>query len=331
MKTSPNHYCSFSIIISLIFMSAFIFSCKKPEATVAIPSLITGDATSVTDATATVGGHISSDGGSVVLERGICYGKNHNPVISDFKVVQGSGTGDFQCLLSGLEQNTQYYARAFAANSAGVGYGSEVGFVTLPGSSAATLTDIDGNVYKTVQIGTQTWMAENLKVTHYRDGSAIPEVSDSSTWVGLSTGAYCWYNNDSASFKMKYGALYNWYTVTDSRQLCPAGWHIPTDMGWKTLTIVLGGDTVAGAAMKSENGWDENGNGTNSSGFNGLPGGARSNHGRYLGAGWFGPWWSSNEYDDTSARLRSLYCCNSQVDRSPYDKHDGLAVRCVKD
>lgn len=321
--------------LAIPFLSLLILGitfCTKTETPAVVPTLITQAPISITSSSAVVGGYVSSDGGALVTERGICCSKNHHPVIADIRVPGASGTGDFRCLIPGLEQSTIYYARSYAINNAGVGYGAEVQFETLAeNGGTGSVTDIDGNVYPTVQIGSQTWMAENLKVTHYRDGSPIATVSDSASWISLTKGAYCWYNNDSVTYSNVYGALYNWYAVTDSRHLCPSGWHVPTDAGWKTLTNLLGGDSVAATQMKSSTGWDFNGNGTNASGFNGLPGGARSNNGRYLGMGWFEPWWSITEYTDTHALLLSIYCCNSKVDRSPYNKQDGLSVRCVKD
>ena len=326
-------FSTFTRIACFVSLVCIYTSCRKTETSVEIPKLITQAPASVTSTTAIVGGYVSSDGGSAVTERGICCSTSHNPEISDIVVLEGKGTGSFQCILSGLEQNTKYFARAYAKNSAGTGYGSEVEFTTeiSSGGGMGTVTDIDGNVYKTVKIGSQIWMAENLKVMHFRDGSPIEEIADSAAWVNINKGAYCWYNNDSASYKNLYGALYNWYTVVDSRQLCPEGWHVATDAGWRSLGVILGGDSLAGIQMKSVTCWDDNSNGTNTSGFNGLPGGARGNSGTFLGKGWFAPWWTSTEYGESHAWLRSLLESSDKVDRSPYDKNDGLAVRCVKD
>jgi uncharacterized protein (TIGR02145 family) len=117
-------------------------------------------------------------------------------------------------------------------------------------SSSGTVTDIDGNVYQTVTLGGQVWMAENLKVTRYRNGDPIPCVNDASAWSGLSTGAYCHYNNDFNNAAI-YGRLYNWYAVSDSRNIAPGGWHVPTDTEWQTLVDLLGGSSVAGGKMKT--------------------------------------------------------------------------------
>jgi len=140
-------------------------------------------------------------------------------------------------------------------NTPGFYYYSGTNWVSLTGSgpggnSPSLCIDYDGNAYPTFTIGTQTWMAENLRLTHYRNGEAIPKVTDNAAWAALTTGAYCWYNNDQTT-NARYGVLYNWYTASDSRGLCPQGWHVPTDAEWTTLTTYLCGMSVAGGKMKS--------------------------------------------------------------------------------
>ncbi len=156
-----------------------------------------------------------------------------------------------------------------------------------------TVTDIDGNVYHTVTIGTQVWLVENLKTTRYNDGTSIPLVTDSAAWSNADTSAYCWYNNDIAN-KNTYGALYNWFTVNTGK-LAIAGWHIPTDAEWTTLTDYLGGESIAGGKLK-ETGtthWrSPNAGATNESGFTALPGGHRDVNGTFSAMGDDGFWWS---------------------------------------
>jgi uncharacterized protein (TIGR02145 family) len=202
------------------------------------------------------------------------------------------------------------------------------------GLQAQTVKDIDGNVYSTVTIGTQTWMAENLKTTKYRDGSAIPNITDNLTWINQTAGACCWYDNDIAN-KATYGALYNWYTVVDSRNLCPTGWHVPTDAEWTTLTDYLSGDTITGGEMK-ETGtthWaSPNTGATNESGFTALPGGCRyGDDGNYNTIGDYSKWWSAAENDASYAWYRSLTSSYSGIDRNWDYKRSGLSVRCLKD
>ncbi len=201
-------------------------------------------------------------------------------------------------------------------------------------SDYCPVTDYDGNTYETVTIGTQTWMAENLKTTHYKDGSVIPNITNNSEWGGLSTGAYGDYNNDPANANT-YGRLYNWYAAVDSRGVCPEGWHVPTDAEWTVLTDYLGGTTVAGGKLK-ETGtshWNSPNTGaTNESGFTALPGGYRDlSNGNYLDMGSYGYFWSSTAYNSDSAWYRYLNYYNSNVLRYNYYKHYGFSIRCAGD
>ncbi|MFN5215052.1 MAG: fibrobacter succinogenes major paralogous domain-containing protein, partial [Bacteroidota bacterium] len=199
-----------------------------------------------------------------------------------------------------------------------------------PAKTYGTMTDQQGNVYKTIVIGTQEWMAENLKTTIYRNGDAIANVTDIN-WLNLTTGAWCFYVNNS-QYDCPYGKLYNWYAVVDSRNLCPTGWHVPTDAEWTTLTSFLGGETVAGGKMKSTTGWNApNTAATNESGFSGLPGGRRYNTNGYFLVGYNGLWWSSSESSTTSAWLRDLYYASGTAYRYGSNKQDGFSVRCLRD
>jgi len=208
-----------------------------------------------------------------------------------------------------------------------------------------TVTDIDGNVYRIVKIGDQWWMAEDLRVTHYRNGDAIPKVIDYSAWGALSTGAY-WYYDNASSYAATYGALYNWYVVTDSRNLAPAGWHVPTDAEWKQLEMYLGMSqsdaddygrrgTNEGGKLK-ETGtihWDSPNEGaTNSSGFCARPGGHREkNYGHFRDMGGYAYYWSATEYYSDSAWYRILSYYRSGVSRNYVGKHYGFSVRCIRD
>lgn len=194
------------------------------------------------------------------------------------------------------------------------------------------LTDIDGNVYDIIKIGTQTWMLENLKVTHYNDGSTIPNVADSALWANTSTGAYCFYNNDSANNSI-YGKLYNWYAISTGK-LAPAGWHVATDAEWTTLTTFLGGDSIAGNKMKATTLWTSFSGiaNTNSSGFTGLPGGLRSSfNSKFYSLGRIAYFWSSTEYTSLIAWSRFLDYSTSAATKDNSGKKDGNSVRCVKD
>ena len=227
-------------------------------------------------------------------------------------------------------------------NDAGLGYGDADSFTTS--DSVGTVTDIDGNVYKTIKIGTQWWMAENLKVTHYCNGDSIPNVTDNTAWYSLSMGGYCNYNNDTVNVSV-YGKLYNWYAVNDSNIIAPAGWHVPTDAEWKQMEMYIGmsqaqADSTGwrgideGGKMK-ETGtvhWDDPNNGaTNVSGFSGLPAGFRYYLGDYNLMGTYTSFWTFTAFNDGFAWTHSLAAGNAEVARDSDFKGDGFSVRCVKD
>lgn len=203
-----------------------------------------------------------------------------------------------------------------------------------------TVSDIDGNSYKTVKIGSQEWMAENLKTTKYKDGTLIPYVTDKTVWKNSTTPAYCWYDNDIAN-KDIYGALYKWYTVNTGK-LCPAGWHVPTDDEFNTLELSLGmpsavvnewgwRGTDQGEQMKNDAGWASDGNGTNKSGFSALPAGYRNyTAGDYFGIGVITYWWSSSD-EGLNAWYRRLDGANKDIYKANTTKTSGKSIRCVKD
>jgi uncharacterized protein (TIGR02145 family) len=182
----------------------------------------------------------------------------------------------------------------------------------------------------TENIGSQVWTSKNLDVTTYRNGDVIPQVEDEDAWAKLTTGAWCYYNND-ASNGTKYGKLYNKYAVNDPRGLAPEGFHIPSDSEWIILTDNLGGESEAGTKMKSTSGWYNNGNGTNSSGFSGLPGGLRGSNGTFMNVDAFGYWWSSTEITTSKAWSREMYYESGSLDRDDAAKRDGFSVRCLRD
>ena len=295
-----------------------------------VPILSTTDASAIASTTATSGGNITADGGATVTARGVCWGTAANPTTANSKSTDGTGIGAYASSLTGLTENMTYFIRAYATNGFGTGYGNEITFKTLFGNP--TVTDIDGNVYKTVSIGTQTWMAENLKTTKYRNGDPIASVAGS--WASLVIGAYSWYNNDPAN-KSMYGGFYNWYAVSDSRNIAPAGWHIPTDAEWTTLVTYLGGENVAGSKLKetgNSHWYSPNTGATNSTGFTAFPGGLRDYFdGTFNNVGYLGNWWSSTAYDAANAWYRNLNYYIANVGRYTYDMHYGFSVRCVRD
>lgn len=199
-----------------------------------------------------------------------------------------------------------------------------------------TRTSGDGNPYKTVKIGDQEWMAENLNTSQYRNGDKIPEAKTDAEWQAYGkqgTGAWCYYDNDPANGK-KYGKLYNWYAVNDPRGLAPEGWHVPSDAGWQTLIDYLGGLWVAGGKMKERGTvhWSSTNTGaTNESGFSALPGGYCHKSGKYKFVGMTTDFWSSTESGTRLAPHRYLYSSSSEAVRLNHSKHSGFSVRCVRD
>jgi uncharacterized protein (TIGR02145 family) len=205
-------------------------------------------------------------------------------------------------------------------------------------SSEGTMEDIDGNIYRTIKIGKQIWMAENLRVTTLIDGKPIPLVADGPDWYKLKTAAYCWYNSDSTSFAEPYGALYNYHTINTGK-LCPPGWRVPTQQDFQSLISIIDPDanfarheasTTAGGMLKATgtDTWAEpNTAATNESGFSALPGGCRSWNGNFSMAGAFGYYGSST--NNASLSLRSA--TGSAFMRSGVSGYVGISVRCMKE
>ena len=195
------------------------------------------------------------------------------------------------------------------------------------------VSDVDGNTYNVVIIDTKVWMAENLKTTRYNDGTPILLVTDSNEWINLSSPAYCWYDNDSATYASTFGAMYNWYTA-HTGDLCPAGWHVPDDSEWNALIDHLGGEDLAGGKLK-ETGtthWSSPNTGaSNESSFTALPSGFRSAvSGDFKSVGEVGGWWSATGNEDAVGNGWSTYYLDTKVYHEGY-KRMGSAVRCVKD
>jgi uncharacterized protein (TIGR02145 family) len=207
-------------------------------------------------------------------------------------------------------------------------------FITACGPSSSKTEELSTTATSVaegeVAIGKQIWTSKNLNVTTYRNGDVIPQVQDANAWANLSTGAWCYYENNTANGS-SYGKLYNWYAVNDPRGLAPKGYHIPTDNEWTILSENLGGTSEAGTKMKSSSGWKNNGNGTNITGFAGLPGGCRGYDGDFNGIGANGYWWSSSEFNTSDAWDRDLDANVGNVNRIANDKRNGFSVRCLRD
>jgi uncharacterized protein (TIGR02145 family) len=242
--------------------------------------------------------------------------------------------------LTGLTPSTTYYVRAYATNSVGTAYGNEVSFTTpvIPAFTCGTTTvsDVDGNSYNTVQIGTQCWTQSNLKVSKYRNGDSIPTGLSNTAWQNTTAGAYAIYDNNPVNDGL-YGKLYNHYAVMDTRGLCPTGWHVPTDGEWTTLETILGGSSVAGGALKSTatqptpGGWlFPNTGATNSSGFTAMPGGLQLNNLGSSDVNYYGYWWSSS-LSGPNPWMRHLTRENGSISRHFADRVQGVSIRCLRD
>lgn len=335
--------------ILLLIVSFFIISCskdpiidsqgltttnetaKEKEPKTKVPTLTTTAESVITATTASSGGMIISAKGKISA-KGVVWSTLPNPTIDLItKTNDGIGPVGFTSSLASLSPATTYYVRAYATNVRGTGYGNQVSFTTA----------------STVAIGTQTWTAINLDVATYSDGTSIPQVTTASDWAGLTTGAWCYYNNDSANGAV-YGKLYNWYAVAGihdaasfsnpslRKQLAPTGYHIPTDAEWTLLTDFLGGESVAGGAMKetgTTHWFAPNTGATNSSGFTGLPGGHRTYgaDATFHAIGSYGFWWSSLEYDATNAWGSVLHLDNGTAYWASNNKANGFSVRCLRD
>ena len=313
-----------------------------------IPIVTTTAVSNITTTTATSGGNVLLQGGENVTAKGVCWNTTGNPTITDLHTTDGTGLGSFTSSLTGLTANTTYYIIAYATNMIGTGYGNELILKTYTG----TVNDIDGNVYNTVTIGTQVWIAENLKTTKYNDGSLIPNVSDVTSWDSYTSGAYCDYENTPAN-STTYGRLYNWSAVapTNSENVCPTGWHVPDGTEWDTMEeyLIVNGYNYDGStsgnklakSLTSLTYWSPSfltgapGNTDyptyrNKSGFTALPGGRRGGSGvpsLFSGIENVAYFWTLGSMIPTltSGGTSTSYW------PSGYFKKPGFSVRCLKD
>jgi uncharacterized protein (TIGR02145 family) len=349
-------YKSQSSVASVFMMLIIIVEgCSKDNTPdpLPLPVLTTNEVSKLTHIHAVSGGKVTDAGGLTVLSAGICWSTSQQPTTNDSKTSDFyQNTGTFLSYFTGLSPNTSYYLRAYTSTDAGTAYGNQIQFTTFPDYTGITgnVSDNDGNVYKTVGIGSQTWMAENLKTTTYNDGTLIPNVSTDQSWTALTSAGYCIYENNVAN-KAVYGNLYNWYTINSTgngnKNVCPAGWHVPTDADWATLTSYVGEtasgewswDTewealnLAGKILK-ESGtvhWRSPNPGTDAVGFKALPGGFRHQNGFFDALGRTGLWWSSSTYDGSQGRFVTVdFASESGFFTENWDRTIGLSVRCVK-
>ncbi len=311
-----------------------------------IPQLTTADISAITQTSAVSGGNITDNGRAEITQCGIVYNTSPNPDVANNKgrLTSTLTDGYFSCTINNLAPATTYYIRAYAVNSAGVGYGEEKEFIT---ENIPTVTDFDGNVYNVVKIGNQSWMAADLKVTHYNDGTSIRNVTSDTDWAALgdnnTDAAYC----IPAATEPAFGALYTWASAANPK-ICPEGWHVATDNDWKELEAYLGID----AASLDLTGWRgtnegsklagfadcwaadilRNDPGFGTSGFNAIGEGYRNpTTGVFSGLRLEGRWWSgSPEASATTGWRRRLASNNNKLARVADPKSSGCSIRCVK-
>ena len=343
MKNLIRRACFCLFLFSLTYQS-----CKKDKTE---PILKTEEIASIARTSAVCKGEILSIGPDSLLEFGFCWSTGSGPTRANKSIASSDPPERVHSLnINGLNPNTLYYVRSYLTSTSGTYYGNQVTFSTKPATARTffnpgltyhDISDIDGNIYKTIQIGTQEWMAENLKTNRLNDGTSIPLVADNLEWRSLETPGYCWYENNESLFKNIYGAYYNWYAV-NTEKLCPTGRH-----DWKVLKKALGmtteeasmegfQGTVAGKIKEAGtfNWVEESIEASNESGFTALPGSARGYDGSWDGEGQGAGWWSASRITITMNRYSWSHFVvydRSWIHKSSMlDQTHALNVRCIR-
>lgn len=343
-------------IIFLLSITSILFSCSNSDNnsgsgnSINVLNVTTNSIYDIHFTSAKCIGSVSSADGS--LQVGFCWSTMPNPTTANqHSSIPNNGAYSFIVPITSLSANTTYYVRAYATNNNETVYGNQITFSTLNMLSynGSGVTDIEGENYSSIILNGKEWMKKNLDVSKYRNGDVIPQVTDPAQWESLTTGAWCYYENDSSNGPI-YGKLYNWYAVNDPRGLAPQGWHIPTDSEWTDLANYLGGDDVAGKKLKddsSSSNWDVSTNyATNQSGFTALPSGVG-----YLNYNippttvptladlfkWKTKatyWWSatttSNSPSNNDVWVRNLNNTQDVLARGDALKTSAISVRCIK-
>ena len=344
------------------YRNAFSVRCVRGLGA-GVASVNTATVSNITDVSVTCGGNVTADGGATVTERGLCWGTSHHPTTAGSHTASGDGIGEFSMSISGLTPSTIYYVRAYAVNAMGTSYGAEVSFMTLsyspyapandgqPCAGNPTVTDIDSNVYNTVQIGNQCWMKENLRVKHFANAVAIPDGS-LAEWPAR-------YNPyGDASLVDTYGYLYNWYAVMNGASssnvspsnvqgVCPTGWHVPSDVEWQQMidyvrsqNAYLCGSSVNNyaKALAANTMWNASttncavGNDLSQNdltGFSALPAGYRNVGGSFSDAGKNATFWTTSRNGSAAPLNRNIAYNYSNVSRLTTVEGSALSVRCV--
>jgi uncharacterized protein (TIGR02145 family) len=333
--------------LSLFILIALVMaSCDKVTMWPAI--VTTSQPTRITQESVTLNGQVVKDKFTTV---GFEYGNttDYGTFISTADLPENDKTGiPVSYLLSTLTPNTTYHYRLVAQSASRKAYGEDVSFTTLdnkvifnPDVTYGTVSDVDGNKYKTIQVGTQTWMAENLKTTSLNDGTAIKLIGPADNWMATpesQTPAFSWLESDE-KFKHIFGAYYNWKAVNTSK-LCPTGWHVPSDVEWKTFIDYLGGSLNIGTKIRETGGnhWLNGGSATtNSTGFTALPAGYRNFNGAFMNTYGYSVWlageaywWTSTQAYSQGAYFEAIYNNSNALLQGAWSFAQGHSVRCVK-
>lgn len=342
-----------NLVLIIFTLTLFlVISCKKKENkpidniasdsdsiqnNLNIPSIQTLAPTEVSHTFSVVGGDSLKPNQDTIVSIGICWGTSSSLNISNSKTIQQNKIEKFSCKIQNLEPNTTYYYRAYATGKNGTGYGQVKSFTTLQViyTKGNGVNDINGNFYRSVIIGQQEWMIDNLEVTKYNDGTEIPLITNQTNWYTNKEDAYCIYNNDIKNIT-KYGLLYNGYSVITNK-LCPTNWHVPSKQEWEELIEYCGGSNIAGGKLKEINYdyWAQPNTGaSNITGFIGVGGGLRTNDGNFYNLNKNGYWWTSTEVSNASYPMNhyvTLTYSNTNAYMEGYYKQTGLSVRCIKD
>lgn len=342
LKALKNNVYFFIILGLFCF---FASSCGH-ENTQTLPVLTTNNITQIKRTTAFTGGSIPLDGGATITARGVCWSTEETPTISNFKTIDGTGTGDFNSYLSDLSQGTTYYVRAYATNSVGTSYGNTISFRTLQNGETGSFTDTrDNYTYQTITIGDQVWMAENLKFL-----PIVNSLTDDSDRIPY----YYVYDYNGTDVNIAkatenyntYGVLYNRTAAMDGSHssaenpsgvqgICPCGWHIPSDAEWLELMDYIGGDLNGGKLKETgtEHWSGPNLGATNLTGFTALPGGLLTPDYSFSELRNYGYWWTASDtgYPDNWGWSILLSAYNTNITIYTHQKEFGISVRCVKD
>lgn len=291
--------------------------------------------TTIASSAAICGGRISDAGGSSRLIRGVCWSTNPDPTVHASFIADTIDSFDlssypsFTSFMTGLTAGTKYYVRAYGSNQAGVTYGAQITFATGP-----VVVDLDGKLYNSVTLGTQTWLTENLATTIFNDGTPVPLVASQNEWDNLGSPGYCWFNNDRAANGATQGALYNWYAVNKGK-LCPVGFHVPSDAEWTVLSDFLGTESGNNLRKPEIMQWTDYPDNINYNLFWAVPGGIRDTIIGFETPGECDPsisdchWWSSTSANTKEAFARWLY--SVELSSVEFNKKNGFSVRCIKD